>query len=198
MELDDFKNAWKQDKLTQKQTPDIMELIHQKSKGPLALLKHAFRRQMMVVAIMMMAVTITNARNLESFSGYVMYFSFVAFCVAVILAFYLNYRRTGKMERMDKTVRNNLEEYITQLEQRLKWQYVGVRIVVLLFMVLVEVLPLFYHGRMLDKWHSVSPFIRFPAYAIYFLIVYVVGRRVKQRKFGQHLDHLKLLLNTLK
>jgi hypothetical protein len=198
MELDDLKNTWKQAETKQTQTPDIMELIHQKSRGPLASLKHAFRRQMITIAVLMMAVTITNARNIETIPGYVLYFTYVVFCLSIILAFYFHYRQTGKMERMDKAVKTNLEEYIVQLEQRLKWQYTSSRLVVLLFMLLVEVLPLFYHARMLDKWHSVSPFIRFSAYAVYFLVVYVVSRRVKQRKFGQHLDHLKELLNTMK
>jgi hypothetical protein len=198
MELDDLKNTWKQENIKQQKTPNIMELIHQKSRGPLASLRHAFRRQMIAIAVLMMAVSVSNARNIETVPGYVLYFTYVAFCMAVILAFYINYRKTGKMERMDKSVKNNLEEYVVQLEQRLKWQYFGSRLVVLLFIVLVEVLPLFYHARMLDKWHSVSPIIRFSSYALYFLLVYFVSRKVKQKKFGQHVDHLKELLNAMK
>lgn len=198
MELDDLKNTWKQAEKKQIQTPDIMELIHQKSRGPLAALRHAFRKQMITIAVLMMAVTVANANNIETIPGYVLYFTYVAFCLSVILAFYFHYRQTGKMERMDKAVKTNLEEYIVQLEQRLNWQYTGSRLVVLLFIVLVEVLPLLYHARMLDKWHTVSPFIRYAAYAVYFLIVYIVSRRVKQRKFGQHLDYLKELLNAMR
>lgn len=153
---------------------------------------------MIAIAVLMMAVTVCNARNIETVPGYVLYFTYVAFCMAVILAFYINYRKTGKMESMDKAIKNNLEDYVVQLEQRLKWQYFGSRLVVLLFIVLVEVLPLFYHARMLDKWHSVLPVIRFSSYALYFLLVYFVSRRVKQRKFGQHVDYLKELLNTMK
>src|SRR5215204_1403735 len=198
MELDDLKNTWKQGKTKQQKTPDIMELIHQKRKGPLASLKHAFRRQMIFIAILMMVITVANAQNIETIPGYVLYFTYIAFCIAIILAFYLNYRRTSKMESMDKAVMTNLEEYVVQLEQRLKWQYMGSRFVVLLFIVLVEVLPLFYHARMLDKWHSVSPLVRFSAYAVYFGIVYFVSHRVMQRKFGQHLNHLKKLVNMIK
>jgi hypothetical protein len=197
MELDDLKNTWKQGKTKQQKTPDIMELIHQKSKAPLASLRHAFKRQMIAIAVLMMAITISNARNIESIPGYVLYFTYLVFCCALILAFYINYRKTGKMERMDKPVKDNLEEYVVQVEQRLKWQYVGSRFVVVLFIVLVEILPLFYHARILDRWHSVSPLIRFSSYALYFVLVYVVSRRVKQRKFGQHLDHLKELVQGM-
>jgi len=197
MELEDLKTTWKQEETKKQKTPDIMELIHQKSRGPLASLKHAFRKQMIAIAVLLMAITVTNARTIETTAGYILYFTYVAFCMSVILAFYIHYRRTGKMESMDKAVKNNLEEYVVQLEQRLKWQYVGSRLVVLLFIVLVEVLPLFYHARMLDKWHSLSPEIRFSSYAFYFLLVYFISRRVKQRKFGQHLEHLKELLRTM-
>jgi amino acid transporter len=199
MELDDLKNSWKLGETKKQETLNIMELIHQKSKGPLASLKYAFRRQMITIAVLMIVITISNARNLETIPGYVLYFTYLAFCMAIILAFYINYRRTSKMEDdMDKPVKNNLEDYVVHLEQRLKWQYFGSRLVVLLFIVMVEVLPLFYHARMLDKWHAVPPLVRFLAYIFYFLVVYFVSRRVKQRKFGQHLDHLKELLNTLK
>lgn len=198
MELDDLKNTWKQEEQKQTKTPDIMELIHQKSRGPLASLKHAFRRQMIAIAVLMMAISVSNAGNIETIPGYVLYFTYIVFCLSIILVFYFHYRQTSKMERMDKAVKTNLEEYVVQLEQRLNWQYTGSRLVVLLFIVLVEVLPLFYHARMLDKWHSVPPFIRFSSYAVYFLIVYIVSRRVKQRKFGRHLDRLKELLTTMK
>jgi len=198
MELDDLKKTWKQGETKQQKTPNIMELIHQKSKGPLASLKHAFRRQMIFIAILMMVITVSNARNIETIPGYVLYYTYIAFCISLILAFYLNYRRTSKMESMDQSVKTNLEEYVVQLEKRLKWQYMGSRIVVLLFIILVEVLPLFYHARMLDKWHSVPPLIRFSFYAVYFALVYFVSRRVKQKKFGQYVDRLKELVNTMK
>lgn len=197
MELDDLKSTWK-GKETKQQTPDIMELIHQRSKGPLASLKHAFRRQMIAIAVLMIAVTISNAGLIETVPGYVLFFTYIGFCLAVIAAFFIHYRRTSRMERMDRPVITNLETYVAQLEEHLRWQYVGSRIVVLLFITLLEVLPLFFHARMLDKWHSVSPVIRFTTYAVYFALLYVVSRRVKQRKFGQHLDHLKELLRTMK
>lgn len=198
MELDDLKNTWKQAPTTSQKIPDIMELIHQKSRSPLASLKHAFKRQMVALAALMAAVTATNSRYLKGVPGYVLFFSYITFCLAVIIALYLNYRRTSQMEKMDKDVKQNLQEYVVQLEQRLRWQYVGSRAVVVLLMVLLEVLPLFYHTRMLDRWHSVHPLIRLAAYGLYFAFVFFFSRRIKQQKFGQHLTYLKEMLNTMK
>ena len=92
MELDDLKSTWK-GKETKQQTPDIMELIHQRSKGPLASLKHAFRRQMIAIAVLMIAVTISNAGLIETVPGYVLFFTYIGFCLAVIAAFFIHYRR---------------------------------------------------------------------------------------------------------
>jgi hypothetical protein len=198
MELDDLKTTWKQRDIKRQETQNIMELIHQKSRGPLASLKHAFRKQMVLVTVLMIAVSIPNAGKLETVPGFVLYFTWVAFCMAIILAFYINYSKTDKMENMDRPVKNNLEEYIVQLELRLKWQYIGKRLVVLLFILLLEILPLFYHARMLDKWHSVPPVIRFSSYALYLALLYFMSHRRQRRKFGRHLDHLKDLLNAMK
>ncbi len=190
MELDDLKKAWKQEETAQKQNQDIVELIHQKSRGPIASLKHSFRRQMIAVAALLTAVLVSNGRNVESVPGQVLLYSYIAFALAVILAFYLNYRLTSRMEHMDKNVKTNLENYVALLEKRLKWQYLGSRLVVVVFLVMLEVLPLYYH--------AVSPVIRFSAYAVYLLFVYFLSRSVKQKKFGRHLAHLKEVLNDLR
>jgi hypothetical protein len=50
---------------------------------------------------------------------------------------------------------------------------------------------------MLNTWHSLSPFIRFGAYAALFLFQYFVSRMVSQQKFGQHIAHLKELVKQM-
>ena len=197
MELDDLKQAWKQENNKQTKTPDIMELIHQKSKGPIASLKNAFRKQMMVVTAMMSVVIATQANNVDSISSNLLFWTFIGFSLSMILAFYYNYRYTGKMENMDEKVKDNLEHHVTMLEQRLKWQNIFARIVILLFIILLEVIPLYENVRMLNKWHALSPFIRFGSYAAYLVLQYFLSRAVTQKKFGKHLDRLKGLLKEI-
>jgi hypothetical protein len=83
------------------------------------------------------------------------------------------------------------------LETRLRQNLIGIRVALLFFIVLTEVLPYFQHFRMLNTWHSLSPFIRFGAYAALFLFQYFVSRTVSQRKFGQHIAHLKELVKQM-
>ena len=198
MELDDLKKTWKQENQKQTKTPDIMELIHQKSRGPIASLKNSFRKQMIVVTALMSMVIATQAGNLDSTSSNLLFWTFIGFCLAMILTFYMNYRQTGKMEAMDEKVKNNLMKYVNMMEQRLRWQNIGARVVILFLILLLEIIPLYQHVRMLDTWNSLSPLIRFSSYAAYLVFQYYISRSVTRRKFGKHLDHLKHLLKEVK
>ena len=198
MELDDLKNTWKQDNQKQTKTPNIMEMIHQKSRGPIASLKTAFRKQMAAITVLMSMIIVTNARNVDSVSSNILFWSYIGFCLALIVAFYFNYRLTSKMESMDDRVKNNLEQHVALLEQRLKWQAIGARIVIVFFILLLEIIPHYQHLRMLDKWHSLSPWIRFFSYGAFFIFQYFIGNAVKKKRFGKHLDYLKNLLKELK
>lgn len=198
MELDDLKKTWKQENQKQTKTPDIMELIHQKSRGPIASLKNSFRKQMIVVTALMSMVIATQAGNLDSTSSNLLFWTFIGFCLAMILTFYVNYRQTGKMEAMDEKVKNNLMKYVNMMEQRLRWQNIGARVVILFLILLLEIIPLYQHVRMLDTWNSLSPLIRFSSYAAYLVFQYYISRSVTRRKFGKHLDHLKYLLKEVK
>lgn len=198
MELDDLKKTWKQENQKQTKTPDIMELIHQKSRGPIASLKNSFRKQMIVVTALMSMVIATQAGNLDSISSNLLFWTFIGFCLAMILTFYMNYRQTGKMEAMDEKVKNNLMKYVNMMEERLRWQNIGARVVILFLILLLEIIPLYQHVRMLDTWNSLSPLIRFSSYAAYLVFQYYISRSVTRRKFGKHLDHLKSLLKEVK
>ncbi|HET7898729.1 MAG TPA: hypothetical protein VFL47_13690, partial [Flavisolibacter sp.] len=110
---------------------------------------------------------------------------------------YFNYRVVGKMEGMNGRVINNLQEQVNLLETRLRRNIIGVRLALLYFIVLLEVLPFFQHYRMLDKWHALSPWIRIGAYAGFVLFQYFVSRRLFQRKFGHHLSYLKDLVREM-
>ncbi|RZK01761.1 MAG: hypothetical protein EOO46_19330 [Flavobacterium sp.] len=198
MELDDLKNTWKQDEQKQTKTPNIMEMIHQKSRGPIASLKTAFRKQMAAVTVLMSMIIVTNARNVDNISSNILFWTYIGFCIALIVAFYFNYQLTRKMETMDDRVKNNLEQHVSLLERRLRWQAIGARIVILFFILLLEIIPHYQHLRMLDKWHSLSPLVRFSSYAAFLVLQYFLSNAVKKNRFGKHIDHLKDLINELK
>lgn len=94
-------------------------------------------------------------------------------------------------------MKNTLQEQVAVLETRLRRNLIGLRFVLLYFIVLLEVLPYFQHYRMLDKWHSLTPLLRFGMYAGFLLFQYFMSRRLYQYKFGSHLEYLKNLVSEM-
>lgn len=197
MELDDLKQTWQQTEAGKTKQTSIMELIHHKSYGPLAALKRSFLKQMRIMIIIPVMLLLVNVKDWETTLSSVLFWSYVAFCLAVVVYNYFNYRLVGKMEGMDGRVSNTLNDYIALLETRLQRNVTGVRLSLLYFILLLEVLPSFQHNPMLDKWHALSPLVRWGAYAGFLLLQYVVSRRLFRRKFGDHLLHLKDLAKEL-
>jgi len=194
MELEELKQTWKQSEISTNKNLDIMELIHNKNYGPLAALKRAFLKEIRMMAIIPLILLLTNLNDIGGVLRSVMFWSYVAFCIGVVLFASYNYRIVGRMEEMDGVVKSNLEQQIHLLEKRLKWNIVGIRIAMLYFIILTEVIPYFQHYRSLELWHSISPVARFSTYAILLILQYFISRKVLQRKFGEHLAYLKELV----
>jgi len=198
MELDDLKQAWKQtNDAATPNTNNIMELIHQKGNGPIALLKQAFKKQTRLIIIIALLMFVTNTRYINQVSSGIFLWFYLAFCVILAGFFYYNYRLVSKMEGMDGMLKTNIEKQIDILETRLKWHINGIASVLIFFIVMAEVVPYFQHYSILDKWHALSPFIRFAEYALLVTFQYFMSRKLSKRKFGQHLNYLKELVKEL-
>ena len=197
MELDDLKQTWKQTPIHKPVNTDIMELIQHKSYGPVVALKKQFFKQIRLMIILPFLIFFTNLDDVHKVLTSVLFWTYIAFCVGLIVFSWFNYRIVQKMEGMDAMVKTNLEQQISILETRLKWHFTGVRIAFIFFVVLLEILPYFQHYRMLDKWHSLSPLIRFSSYAAFLALQYFTARPILYRKFGQHLKYLKSLVDDM-
>jgi len=197
MELDDLKNTWQQTPVIKNKNTDIMEILQHKSYGPVAALKRAFRKQIVLMFLIPLMLLATNSQDIHGVLTSILFWSYVAFCISIIAFAYYNYRIVSKMEGMDAMVKTNLEQQIHLLEKRAKWEVVGERGVLLFFIVLVEVLPYLQHYRMLDKWHNLPVAIRFGAYTVLLLLQYFLSKKIKERKVGRHLSYLKELVKEM-
>ncbi|HUR30177.1 MAG TPA: hypothetical protein VMZ69_02025 [Saprospiraceae bacterium] len=197
MELEELKQSWDQTKIKKLKNTDIMELIQHQSNGPLAALKSAFIRQMRIMAIIPLMLLATNLNNITGVLTSIMFWSYVAFCIAWIISFYRNYLLVARMQRMDETVKGNIETQINIIERRLQQNLIYVRIAMIFFIVLAEVVPYIQYYRSLDLWHSIHPVIRFSVYAALLIIQYYASRRVSQHKFGNHLARLKEMVSDM-
>ena len=197
MELDDLKQTWKETTIKKNKNTDIMDLMKHKSYGPIEALKREFRKQIAVMALLPLFLLFTTIDDMSRIFTNVLFWSYATFCLGMVVFAAANYSIVKKMGTMDGMVRSNLEQQIDLLETRLKWKLIGLRIMLLFFIVLVEVVPWFQHYRMLDKWHSLSPLIRFGTYAAFLVLQYFLSRIVSERKFGGHIKYLKTLMNEI-
>ena len=198
MELDDLKQSWKETNIKTYKNTDIMDLMKHKSYGPIAALKREFRKQIAVMALLPLFLLFTTVDDMSQVFTNVLFWSYVAFCLGMVIFASVNYRIVEKMGTMDGMVISTLEKQIDLLETRLKWKIIGLRVALLFFIVLVEVVPYFQHYRMLDKWHSLSPLIRFGTYTGFLILQYFLSRIVSERKFGSHIKYLKSLINEMR
>src|SRR3954470_3330750 len=121
MELDDLKQQWKEaDKIQKLKTQNIMEMIQHKSYGPVSALKRSFRKQMLVMTVVPIALIATNMEHIDKTLTSVLFWFYIAFCIGVIIFAKLNYAVVKKMEGMDRLVKANLEQQIFILETRLR------------------------------------------------------------------------------
>lgn len=198
MELEELKKQWqKADHQPPLNNQNIMEILQHKSTGPLAALKKAYRKQILAMTLVPLFILATNLQHIEKTLSSALFWFYILFCISVILFARRSYQLVQKMEGQDGAVRSNLEQQINLLEKRQYQNLVGIRLALLFFILLVEVLPYFQDFRMLHTWHNLSPFIRAGAYLTLFLFQFFISRVVGRRKFGQHIDHLKALVQQM-
>ena len=197
MELDELKQAWNNAPAKKNINTNIMNLIQHKSYGPVAALKRSYRKEMAMMLLIPFLLLLTNIDDVGGVMRSIMFWSYVAFCITVVGFAYYNYRIVDKLGSTDKLVKDYLEQQITVVQTNLKRTIIGIRIALLYFIILAEVLPHFQHYRMLDKWHAVAPSIRFSAYAGFLILQYFVNKKVAERKYGVHLTYLKELTKEM-
>jgi hypothetical protein len=197
MELDDLKETWNQSTQNKIKNADIMNIIKHKTYGPISALKKAFIKQIKLMIILPIMLVAVNFENVSHVFTSILFWSYFAFCIGLIIFSWVNYRLATKLETMDTMVKSTIEQQVRFMESLLKWKIIGLRIALCYFVLLLEVLPYIQHYRMLDKWHELSPVTRFGCYAGFFLLQYLVSDRVNERRFGSHIKYLKELVNEM-
>ena len=133
MELDELKNQWKQtDKIKKNKNQNIMELIQNKSNGPIAELKRSFKNQIIGMTVLPVAFIAANLEHIDKTFSNALFWFFILFCISAIIFARLNYAFVEKMEGMDEKVKSNLEQQIVILDTRIRQK-------------LLEYIPHFYY-----------------------------------------------------
>src|SRR5438445_7083550 len=109
MELDDLKQHWKENNLKPQNT-NIMELIQNKSYGPVAALKREFKKQMRLMAVIPLLLIATNANDISTVFSSLLFWAYVVFCIGMVSFGWASYNIAAKMENNETDVRSNLEQ----------------------------------------------------------------------------------------
>ena len=197
MELDELKQTWKQTPVNNNLNTDIMDIIQHKTYGPMAAMKKVFKKQMIAMSLLPLVLFTSNLDNPHIVLTSIMFWSYVAFCMSIVAFSYQNYRIVSNMETMDGMVKTNLEQQIALLEKRRNREIAGLKITLLFFIALAEVVPYFQHYRMLDLWHSFPLLARISVYVTFMVLQNYFNKRISQRNMGVHLTYLKNLIKEL-
>ena len=197
MELDDLKKDWNQLETTKMKNMQIMNLVHQNTSGPLASIKKGLRIQIVLMSIMPLLFMVTNISNLDAVLSSILFWSYVAFCIVVIIFAFNNYAIVKKMELKDGPVKATLEEQVNLLQQRERYKLNGLKVALVFFIALLEVVPFIQDYKMLNTWHGLNPFIRIGIYAAFFVLLHFMTKRISDKQFGKHLVYLKGLVKDM-
>ena len=150
------------------------------------------------MAVLPIMLILTNLNNPQAVFTSILFWSYVAFCCATVTFAGYNYRIVRKMETMTERVRANIEQQVTLLEKRKRMELIGLRIMLLIFIALTEIVPYIQHYRMLDYWHSLPLSLRVSSYATLVLVQYFINRRLSEQRVGRHIVYLKRLVKEMR
>lgn len=198
MELDDLKNKWQNDHLTNTSTSKqtIMELSQQKSYGPAASLKTALGKQVLIIPFLFIILIIQAVRNpmLQSDPFFGLFAGLIVLGSVFFMAAYVILTKMGKT---DAPVAAQLKRDIRSLEQML-WCY---RLTYLAAIILLAVfLELFKNAgtaQLIAPWYDIEPLLRIGAYLVLIVVSFFVSQFSFNKEFGKHLEAVKKNLSDI-
>ncbi len=196
MELDDLKQSWNEqsEKDLKPLNNNIMEMIHNKSYGPLAVIKGKITNQLVIFLLAISILIFVFFKKPDSW--YLL--NFLIYCLFVLANFYwMNYKLISRLQNMDATVKETIEKNFKTLEKNFKKYLMVSRGYFIITVIVIEILMRIGDNN-LEAWHAYSIFIRIIVYITLFVIVYFTGKYTYQKNFGRHVTYLKDLLEKIK
>lgn len=195
MELDDLKDKWRNSDPTHTSTSKqkIMELIQQKSHGPVAALKKAFRKQLLIIPTLAIGVVdalMNPSRRTDPF--------FSLFFGIVLLTgvfFAVAYITLHNMSKTDAPVVDQLKRQLRSLQDMMLFYRIISLAGVLMLVIFLEVFKHLWNGLPPAHWYQVGLWLRIPAYGALLFGAYIVFNRIFQKEYGKHLDEIKKSLS---
>jgi hypothetical protein len=196
MELDELKQSWQRSALGKPSIPGIRELLHNREYGPIAHLRRRFGKRLIVIPLAMSFLILNLSRHHDIFSD-ILFWVYVAICIALVGYFYFNYRLLGRMQDFQGQVKANLERQVSILEKGIRWRLAIIRILFVFFIVLLEILLYYHQEPSLVKWYARPIGLRIAGYAALCLLFYLFTGFVIRHKYSKHVSYLRELVKQM-
>jgi hypothetical protein len=195
MELDNLKQAWNKQDRKDVTIPvnNMMELIHYKSKAPLAELKRRIRIQLLFAPVVVVIFTGRLITSPELMHDMMIWFFIIVF-LALTGYFWFNYRIINRLQKTGPAVKEVIEKDIHTLENGIRKFFIIKNIILIFLAILLEVLMHFHQIPYMEEWYANSIFIRIGLYICLIIFAILVGKYSFNKQFGQHIAFLKELL----
>lgn len=195
MELDDLKNKWQNNHLTNSSTSKtkIMELSQQKSYGPAAALKNALGRQVVIIPFLFI-ILIVQAIRMPQLQADPFFGLFAGIIVLGGIFFTAAYFILKKMGRSDVPVAAQLKQDIHSLELMLWCYRLTFLAGVVLLAVFLEVFKNAGTALLIQDWYDINPALRICSYAGLMGLSFWFSHLRFNKDYGTHLNRLKQTL----
>ncbi|WP_276480834.1 hypothetical protein [Paraflavitalea pollutisoli] len=173
-----------------------MELSQQKSYGPVAALKTALGKQVMIIPFLIVVLIVQALRKPDLQAD--PFFGLFAGIIVLASAFFVSaYFILGNMSRSDAPVADRLKSQVRSLGQLL-WCYRLVSLAgVVMLAVFLEVFKGVGTARLMEPWYEIDSWLRWGTYAVLLIIVFILSRSRFHKDFGKHLDEIRQNLSAI-
>jgi hypothetical protein len=205
MELDDLKQAWQQQ--TPKDTgvhndKNIIDMVQNKSYGPLANLKEQFERNFFLIIIaygVFIFDIIMNTPHWQKIYDDFPFFVWIASLITIISIVTLiwDYILIRKMQTTQEPLKNNIEHNLAFIDKSMKIQRWGGMLVLPLLFVMIEIIMHQHKNSNFKDWYNVPVYFRMLAYIACMALLYFWSRYLYKRKFGKHIDFMRDMLRKM-
>lgn len=197
MELDNLKQTWQESSKSSKPLKaNTMELIQNKSYGPLASLISKFKTQLLAIPVFVCLIiyqVITKPQLFLSPSIWILY------SIGLILSvfFVYNFLLASKLQSPSDAIKKNMEAQIKKLETGFTWFHIITSIFYILLPVALELALYFKIEKDVLLWAQVSIYIRVLTYIAGFVFMLSLSKRWFNNEYGDHLKNLKRLIEQM-
>jgi hypothetical protein len=197
MELDNFKKMM--DASTSIYKPEnnnIMELINNKSRGPLAKLERNLKSALFLfplTALVFVAVFINNSLAYHSLSMWLL----LAILFIEFISSLFNYGIVKKLQRPTGNTKKNMIAKVRILGKDFKRHFVMNACLYVVMAVMLEIAMYYHIERNYEGWYGLPFLLRTICYIGFLIFQFFLKKYFYKKQFGQYFEELNNLVQQL-